>query len=183
MVRSCLYYMLAVLRIREMFIPDPDFFPSRILDPTTTTKFIVLPFFVAIICKLFVLNRYKLSQLTKILRIRDLERTDPGPRIQIQGAKKAPDPGFWFATLHAYCTEAFQLFPWRLNKKLEIPCLGKSAAFLSFNVWPGEYYNGLNTFILYTFIVFRLTEFFSKCCNNQEGMGAYLKNNVEISTY
>jgi hypothetical protein len=48
-----------------MFIPDPDFYPSRIPDPTTSPKeegeiFFVLPFFVAtnIILKIiFVLTR------------------------------------------------------------------------------------------------------------------------------
>jgi hypothetical protein len=27
-----------VLRIRDVFIPDPDFYPSRIPDPKTATK-------------------------------------------------------------------------------------------------------------------------------------------------
>jgi hypothetical protein len=37
-----------------MFIPDPDFYPSRISDPKTATKergekkFVVIPFFIAI---------------------------------------------------------------------------------------------------------------------------------------
>jgi hypothetical protein len=37
----------------RMFIPDPDFYPSRIPDPKTTTKvrgektFVVIPFFAA----------------------------------------------------------------------------------------------------------------------------------------
>jgi hypothetical protein len=51
-----------------MFIPDPDFYPSRIPDPTPAQKedvefFVVLPLFVAKnIIKLkiiFVLTRYK----------------------------------------------------------------------------------------------------------------------------
>jgi hypothetical protein len=48
-----------------MFIPDPDFYPSRIPDPTTTTKekgkkFVDLPFCVATKSKKFILFIFEL---------------------------------------------------------------------------------------------------------------------------
>jgi hypothetical protein len=60
-----------------MFIPDPDFYPSRIPDPATATKergkkLVVLPFFVATNMKyhkiennLFNRKRKNLNQFTK----------------------------------------------------------------------------------------------------------------------
>jgi hypothetical protein len=60
------------LRIRDVYprsrIPEPDFYPSRIPDPTTVTKeegkkFVVLPFLVATnyekMSNKFISNRYR----------------------------------------------------------------------------------------------------------------------------
>jgi lantibiotic modifying enzyme len=98
-----------------MFIPDPDFFPSRIPDPTTITKKSgeQTYFFVAIIftklktTRFF--NRYRtlFEQIDKELKfiiqeiftklsetlvegseILDQEKACPGSRIRIQGSKK-----------------------------------------------------------------------------------------------
>jgi hypothetical protein len=82
-----------------MFIPVPDFYPSRIPDPTTATKergekkLVVKAFFVA--------TNLSLSSKKYGFGIRDpgsgknlFRIPDPG-----SGFKKAPDPGSGYATL------------------------------------------------------------------------------------
>jgi hypothetical protein len=105
-----------------MFLPDPDFYPSRILifthpgsripDPKTGTKergeqkFVVIPFFVATnFTKFYFWNAEEknLSQFSKnyrtfyqetVPKLSKIWVRDPGPRV-----KKAPDPGSGSATL------------------------------------------------------------------------------------
>jgi hypothetical protein len=71
-----------------MFIPVPDFYPSRIPDPTTATKeggggekkFVVKAFFVA--------TNLSISSKKNGFGIRDPEKISSGSRIRVQGSKR-----------------------------------------------------------------------------------------------
>jgi hypothetical protein len=108
-----------------MFIPDPDFYPSRIPDPKTAMKdigekiFVVIPFFGVInFTKLnyFIFEMLKKKIWANFQRIIELFTQkivsklskiwvwDPRSgknlfRIPDPGVKKAPDPGAGSATL------------------------------------------------------------------------------------
>jgi hypothetical protein len=109
-----------------MFIPDPDFYPSRIPDPKTATKergekkFDVKPFYVATKFNK-IINYFSFEVLKKniwanfqriierftqkiVKKLFQIWSWDPGSgknpfRIPDPGVKKAPDPGSGSATL------------------------------------------------------------------------------------
>jgi hypothetical protein len=106
-------------------IPDPDFYPSRILDPKTATKktgdkkFVVITFYVAtnftklqiilveVLKKKIWANFQRIIELFTQKIVTKLSKIwiwDPGSgknlfRIPDPGVKKAPDPGSGSATL------------------------------------------------------------------------------------
>jgi hypothetical protein len=99
-----------------MFIPDPDFYPSRISDQKTATKergenkFVIVPFFVAtkIIKLKIILIRANLQRIIELSTQKIVKKLsgfwDPGSgknlfRIPDTWFKKAPDPGSGYATL------------------------------------------------------------------------------------
>ncbi len=95
------------------FIPDPDFYPSRIPDPkkamkeTGENKFVVKPFFWAINFTSFIfemLNKKIWANFQRLIELftqkLSLSSQKYGFGIRDPGVKKAPDPGSGSAALH-----------------------------------------------------------------------------------
>jgi hypothetical protein len=112
-----------------MFIPDPDFYPSRISDLESrikkqerkrgVKKIVVIPFFVALNFTKLLITYIMFEMLKKETNLGQFQRIielftqkivtklskygfgvgDPGSEIRTQGVKKAPEPGSGSATL------------------------------------------------------------------------------------